>query len=68
MKHEILIMLATIILVAFLTVLLESYLGDTWLLVPVGIIIFLPFRVALYRYRKSKGIKDPMDSEKWWWP
>jgi uncharacterized membrane protein YccC len=67
MKHEFLVMVATLIIFTLLIIFLENYLGETWLMALVFIVIFLLFRMALYLYRKSKGIKDPMDTEKWWW-
>lgn len=68
MKHEALVVFITIILAAITIELLATWLGETWQMVVVAILIFLPLRIALYRYRRARRIKDPLDYEKWYWP
>ncbi|MCO8164715.1 hypothetical protein NJC38_21495 [Pseudomonas sp. 21LCFQ010] len=68
MKHEALVMAITILLAGIIIELLATWLGETWQMVVVAILIFLPLRIALYRYRRARRIKDPLDHEKWYWP
>lgn len=50
----------TLILLPFalLYSVLEHYLGDSWLVVGLFVIVLVGPRAGLYQYRKSKGIKD----------
>lgn len=53
-----LIMTAIAIPVAYFYNVLERHLGDTWLTVGIFAFVLISLRVALYLYRRSKGIKD----------
>ncbi|QHF01145.1 hypothetical protein N015_01490 [Pseudomonas asturiensis] len=44
---------------------LEKYLGETWLMALVSVAVVVALRTGLYLYRRSRGIKDPIENDSW---